>query len=104
MNLAVKPGDMVVIEELPPPDPMQIPPVVGRVGAVERVVSVNCVYRSGFLAISFESGIGGLGGIKCRVRVLKVTGKTVHSEHSGWGSDSLQPAPARTGGGQLTTA
>lgn len=82
-------GDMVVITELPPPDPMQIPQVIGRVGAVEQVESIACVYMDGWLHLCFESGIGGIGGIKCRVRAIDVAGHVVTLRHSGWGPEEI---------------
>jgi len=84
-------GDMVVITELPPPDPMQIPQVIGRVGSVEQVESLACVYTDGWLRLCFESGIGGMGGIKCRVRIIDKVAGVLTLRYSGWGPDEIPP-------------
>ena len=85
-------GDMVVITELPPPNPRQIPQVIGRVGSVEQAESIACVYTDGWLQLCFESGIGGMGGINCRVRVIDVAGDVVTLRYSGWGPDEFEDA------------
>jgi len=85
VTLSFKVGDMVCITELAPGEEGQ-----GlTVGSVHRLRAVAAVRMDGWLRLCFrnEAGetIGGMGGLWCRARAVKIRERVVTLEHSGWG-------------------